>query len=140
MVTIVAVLSASTLEAQFVVFDPSNYAQALLQVLNLVRQYQWMLRQAQRLPIDMAARYHGHSVDWTKHELDNLLYAQQLLEALNLGDPTGAAYRSTVDQLEIPTDVVGRMPSGLAQRLANAYAALETQTACPRWPSIRRDA
>lgn len=126
MVTIVAVLSASTLEAQFVVFDPSNYAQAVLQVLNLVRQYEWMLRQAQRLPIDMAARYHGHSVDWTKHELANLVYAQQLLEALNLGDPTGEAYRRAVDQLESPTDVIGLMPSGLAQRTASAYAALET--------------
>jgi hypothetical protein len=126
MAVLVVVLSATSLHAQFVVFDPSNFEQAVLQVLNLVRQYEWMLRQAQRLPIDMAARYHGHSVDWTKHELANLRYAQQLLQALNEGDPTGDAYRQTVDSLDVPTDVIARMPGDLGQRLARAYGALET--------------
>jgi hypothetical protein len=45
---VVAVMS-STLHAQFVVFDPSNYAQAVLQVLNLVSST-WMLQRVQRLP------------------------------------------------------------------------------------------
>jgi hypothetical protein len=125
-IALVTVVSATSLQAQFVVFDPSNYEEAVLQVLNLVRQYEWMLRQAQRLPIDMAARYHGHSVDWTKHELANLRYAQQLLLALNEGDPTGDAYRQSVDALDTPTDVIARMPVDLGRRLANAYAALET--------------
>jgi hypothetical protein len=125
-IALVTVVSATSLQAQFVVFDPSNYEEAVLQVLNLVRQYEWMLRQAQRLPIDMAARYHGHSVDWTKHELTDLRYAQQLLQALNEGDPTGDAYRQSVDALDTPTDVIARMPADLGQRLVNAYAALET--------------
>ena len=112
--------------AQFVVYDPANWAQAVLQVTQLVDQLRFWLRQARRLPIDMVSRYHGHSVDWTLHDLDaGLLFARRILTALNTGDPTGVAYRQTIDPLEVPTDVLGRMPASLQRRSTNAYAALE---------------
>lgn len=128
-VALVGVLS-TTARAQIlgplIVFDPSNYAQAVAQVLNLVRQYAWMIRQAQRIPIDMLGRYHGHSVDWTFHDpAGGYLYAQQLLNALNTGDPLGTAYRQRIDPLDLPTDVIARMPASLQRRLTNAYAAIE---------------
>ena len=93
---------------------------------HLVDQLRFWLRQARRLPVDMVSRYHGHSVDWTLHDLDaGLLFARRILTALNTGDPTGVAYRQTIDRLDVPTDVLGRMPVSLQRRLTNAYAAIE---------------
>jgi len=97
----------------------------LLQVLNLVRQYEWMLRQHSACQSTWQRGTTAIPSIGRKHELANLLYAHQLLQALNLGDPrkrpTGA--RSISSRLH------GRRrakASGLAQRLANAYTALET--------------
>jgi hypothetical protein len=118
--------SPTTTHAQFVVYDPANWTQAVLQVTHLLDQLRFWLRQARRLPLDMVSRYHGHSVDWTLHDLDaGLLFARRLLSALNTGDPTGVAYRQTIDRLDVPTDVLARMPANLQRRLTNAYAALE---------------
>ena len=112
--------------AQIPVFDYANWYQAALQLVQFVEQLRFWLRQARRLPIDMASRYHGHSVDWNLHDLQaGLLYAQRILGALNTGDKTGAAYRQAVDPLDYPTDVLSRMPANLQRRLTNAYAAIE---------------
>ena len=112
--------------AQFVVFDPSNYAEAVLQVAQLVRQYTWMLQQAQRLPVDMATRYRAVSPTGRLYDLDaGLRYAQPLLDALNVGDPSGTAYRQVVHPLDMPDDVLGA-PAGRSSRGAcDAYAAIE---------------
>jgi len=110
----------------YLVYDDANWYQAFLQLLQFIEQFRFLLRQAKRLPIDMVTRYHGHSVDWTLHDLQaGLLYAQRILSALNTGDPTGNAYRQTVNPLDIPTDVIARMPASLQGRLVNAYAAIE---------------
>jgi hypothetical protein len=122
---VVAVMS-STLHAQFVVFDPSNYAEAVLEVFNLVRQYTWMLQQIQRLPLDMATRYRVVSPAWPLYDLGNgLHYAQPVLNALNVGDPSGAGYRQVVPPLDIPDDILARLPVDLRRRLQTAYAAIE---------------
>jgi hypothetical protein len=110
----------------YLVYDEANWYEALLQLLQFIEQFRFLLQQAKRLPVDMATRYHGHSVDWTIHDLESgLLYAQRILGALNTGDPTGSAYRQIVEPLDVPTDVVGRMPATLQRRLTNAYAAVE---------------
>ncbi len=119
-------LAAATVRAQFVVYDPTNYVEAVATYEQLIQQYEFLLQQAKRLPVDMATRYHAHSLDWTLHDLTaGLLYAQPLLTALNQGDPTGTAYRQTVDPLDVPTDIVGRMSVAMRQRLATAYATIE---------------
>ena len=110
----------------YLVYDESNWWEAVAQVSALVQQILHMIRQARRLPFDMVARYHGHSVDWTFHDLEaGLLYAQRILAALNDGDPTGAAYRQIVDPLDLPTDVVARMPLSLQRRITQTYAGIE---------------
>jgi hypothetical protein len=119
-------LLTSTLHAQFIVFDPSNYAQAVLQVLNLVRQYAWMLQQAKRLPVDMASRYRVVSPPWQLYDLGaGLRYAQPILQALNTGDATGAGYRQVVPPLDLPDDILARLPEDLRRRLEWAYGAIE---------------
>ena len=94
---------ASTVRAQFVVYDPTNYVEAVLQYEQLLQQYQFLLQQARRLPVEMGSRYHGHSIDWTNHNLrPGLLYAQPLLAALNEGD---TIVRRGTDELREGTKV-----------------------------------
>jgi len=114
------------LHAQFVVYDPTNYLEAVLQYEQLIHQYEFLIQQAKRVPVDIETRYHAYSLDWTYHDLTStLLYAQSLLKALNEGDATGAAYRGVVDPLDVPTDVLGRMPGTMQRRLGGSYATLE---------------
>ena len=47
---IILALDAHTATAQFVVYDPTNYAQALARYAQIVQQYQLLIRQARRLP------------------------------------------------------------------------------------------
>lgn len=113
-------------EVDYLVYDDANWWEAYLQVFEIVEQLRFLVRQARRLPLDMVNRYHGHSVDWSLHDLTaGLQYAQRILGALNNGDPTGGAYRQLVDPLDLPTDVVPRMPVDLQRRVKNAYAAIE---------------
>ena len=114
------------LKAQLAVYDPANYLEAVAQYEQLIRQYEFLIQQAKRVPVDLATRYHAHSVDWTYHDLTaGLLYAQPVLAALNEGDVTGAAYRGVIDPLDVPTDVLGRMPAEMRRRLATAYSTIE---------------
>ena len=48
-IAVAIALMASPLRAQWVVFDPSNYAEAVLHYEQLVQQYQLLLQQAKRL-------------------------------------------------------------------------------------------
>ena len=92
-------------KAQFVVYDPANYLEAILQYEQILRHYEFLIQQAKRVPVDMATRYHAHSIDWTYHDLRaGLQYAQPLLAALNEGDVTGAAAPRT------------RAPAGMTTR------------------------
>ena len=114
------------LTAQLVVYDPMNYIETVLQYEQILRQYELLIQQAKRVPVDLATRYHAHSIDWTYHDLTaGLLYAQPLLAALNEGDVTGTAYRGIIDPLDLPTDVLGRMPAQMRRRLATAYSTIE---------------
>jgi hypothetical protein len=127
-IVVVVTLFSTSLRAQFfsVVYDPSNYAEAVLQYEQILQQYQFLLRQAHRVPVDIARRYHAHSLDWTYHDLaSSLLYAEPLLAALNDGDPRGTAYRGATTPLDVPTDVIGRMPAELRRHLATAYSTIE---------------
>jgi len=124
-VTVGVAIFVTTAYAQWVVYDPTNYAEAVAEFEQLVQQYQFLLAQARRLPIDMAARYRGYSTDWTQHDAGGLIYAQPLVSALNQGDAVGAGYRAVTDPLDAPGDIAARMSPDLQRRLANTYATLE---------------
>jgi hypothetical protein len=111
--------------AQLVVYDPANYVEAIAQYEQLLLHYEFLLQQARRVPVDLATRYHAYSRDWTSHGLAGLVYAQPLLAALNEGDVTGAAYRAAVHPLDLPTDVLQRMPATMQRRLRTAYSTIE---------------
>jgi len=48
-----------------------------------------------------------------------------VLSALNTGDPTGRAYQQIVHAIDVPTDILARMPAELQRRLRTAYATVE---------------
>lgn len=125
-VVLTIAMGAALVRAQFVVFDPSTYAEAVLQVEQLIKEYEFLLQQAERVPVDIASRYHAYSLEWNLHDL-SALYADPLLGALNVGDSTGGAYRGLVDPLDVPTDIVGRMPASLQRQLEDQYGAIELQ-------------
>lgn len=125
LVTVLATpMRAEESSYDYLVYDPWGYAETALAVYDLVLQYVQMIRQAQRLPVDLANRYRGQSVAWTLQELTSL-FARPLLSALNTGDPTGRAYTQIVHAVDVPTDILGRMPAELQRRLTTAYATIE---------------
>ena len=48
------------------------------------------------------------------------------------GDVTGAAYRGTITPLDVPTDVVSRMPADVQRRLAAKYSTIELSDSMAR--------
>jgi hypothetical protein len=132
-VALAVALGTTSARAQWVVFDPSNYAEAIAQVQQMIRQYEFWIEQTRRVPVDIASRYHAHSLDWTYHDLSGgALYAEAMLRALNEGDVTGAAYRGLVDPLDVPADIMGRLPASLQRELADRYGAIELQDSVAR--------
>ena len=128
---LVAVLLAAPVRARaqaydYLVYDDSNWYQAVLQFFQMLEQARILARQARRLPLDMVTRYRGTSVDWSLHSIDaRLQYAQRILGALNTGDRTGTAYRQVIQPLDLPAAAVARMPVSLQRRLTTAYAGIE---------------
>src|SRR5438105_15563268 len=95
---IAVALAVNTVSAQFVVYDPTNYAQALARYAQLLQQYQFWVRQARRIPIDMATRYLVPTVRWRTHDLEtSYAFARSILTALNYGDANGTLYNEGVD-------------------------------------------
>src|SRR5436305_1105732 len=107
--TLCITLVVRTVHAQWVVYDPTNYAEAVAAYEQLLQQYQFLRAQAHRLPLDMASRYRGYSTAWNRHDPAGVLYAQSLVSALNQGDASGAGYRAVTDPLDVPGSVADRM-------------------------------
>ena len=105
--------------AQWVVYDPTNYAQALTAYTQAVQQYEFFMRQARRLPTDAASRYRIPETPWRSHAVD-----VPVLAGLNTGDQVASAYRDSVDPLDSITDVLGRAPAALRNRLSSRYGAI----------------
>jgi hypothetical protein len=124
-VALVIALVCVPVRAQWTVWDPGNYAEAVAQFEQMIKEYELLLEQAKRLPIDMAARYHIATPTWLAHDLSAALYAGGVLKGLNQGDPTGAGYRSMADVLDALTDVAGRVPDAIRGPLQVRYGDLE---------------
>jgi hypothetical protein len=109
----------------YVVYDPINWIEAVAQVFYLFEDLMWTIWNGTRLPVDMAKRYGVWSPPWSVHDLSGLQYAEPVLNALNIGDPSGRRYRDVVDLLDLPSDITSRMPAELRRRLGTAYATVE---------------
>lgn len=123
-VVLAVALQSSPVRAQFTVFDPSVYAQAIAQVEQLIRQYEFLIQQTQRVS-GMYGRYHVYTPDWPFYDRGSVFYAGGFLGALNQQVTPESGYRSMADALDSYPDVAWRMPEALRDPLATQYANVE---------------
>src|SRR4029453_4101335 len=107
---IVASLIAAPAHAQLDVFDPGNLVQTTLiayrmqqHYAELRAQYLTILRMGQGL--GNLDRYRIPTIPITAHDPTRWDFGRTWIQALNSGDPTGAAYLSTALPLLRPTAV-----------------------------------
>jgi hypothetical protein len=91
----------SVAAAQFVVYDPTNYAQAVTAYTQAVQEYQFWLRQAKRLPAAVIGRYRVPETPWQLHQVDLV-----------------------TDPLEPLGDVLATVPTPVLPRLSAHYAGI----------------
>lgn len=117
-------------QAQVVVTDPGNLAQAVLiaertlrEYETLFAQYQTILRMAQGLG-DMD-RYRVPTIATPSHDVGRWEYGRAWLQGLNSGDPTGAAYAETARRVERPGAGLQQLPPAARRGVEQAYATIE---------------
>src|SRR4030081_2820278 len=107
-VSVLAIVGlAAAAWAQFAVFDPANYANALLRYAQLQQQYvqlvstfqqirtqyQLLKQQAQLLPLDMNVRYRSMATPWVGFTADNAFGTTAgWIRTANTGHDAIAAY------------------------------------------------
>jgi hypothetical protein len=124
LVALVILVIPTSVSAQWVVHDPTSYAQAVTTFRQIVQQYQLLLQQTRPLPVDLGARYRVPMLPWPSHSTV-AEYAQPLLRALNQGDPMGAQYAQTVAPLDTVQPILAHIPAALRARMGTGYATIE---------------
>ena len=123
LVLVVIAATAAPSAAQWVVYDPTNYAQALTAYTQALQQFEFLVRQAKRLPADVAARYRVPDTAWRTHDVA-LPHASGLAAGLNTGSDVRGQYRGAVAAMDVIDDVVGKLPHDLRGRLRSQYGAI----------------
>jgi hypothetical protein len=98
--------------AQFVVYDPTNYAQAVTAYTQAVQEYQFWLRQAKRLPAAVLNRYRVPEIPWQLHQVDLLTDRLEPLDGVSTTVPTPLLPRLTAHHAAI-TNAEQLMKRGL---------------------------
>lgn len=131
-----------TAHAQFTVFDPTNYANALNEYMQLKQMYTTALQtrdqiissynlafQMSRMPQNLAARYKSDFSQWTNLAAPNTYRnTSAWVDTLNLGSPARAAnaYTRAVVQLDsYPTDALASLDLPSQAIVQNQYATSE---------------
>lgn len=123
-----------------VVFDPSNYAQALqrlyqlqqhlaqlIQIYNRVNsQYQQMLWMAQTVPVNMSSRYRILSSPWLMSSAGNTYGTTGgWVGAINTGLNSSGGYLQSTQQLLNYGPAFGNIPPDQVGRVTTNYATVE---------------
>ena len=125
-VVLCVLLLAAPLSAQLAVFDPVNYAEAILQLTQLEQsyaqlvqvygqvraQYQHLVEQAKRVPVDMGTRYRGLRTPWRGLPA-RIRYgaATPWIDAANTGWEVPAAYARATEPLRAYQGGLGALPA-----------------------------
>ena len=127
---ILLVGSASVARAQLVVIDPANLQQTILiaertwqHYQELRRQYETILRMSRNL--GNMEGYRIPTIPIASHDPGRWDYGRAWIQALNSGDPTGAAYLSTAVPLMRPTTTPARLSATARRLLERQYATVE---------------
>jgi hypothetical protein len=133
-VTVAAALAmTATPRAQFVVFDPTSFEEAIRQgvqleqqYVQLIRSYQFMVQQARRLPGNLAARYRNLATPWLNLVAEDTFGVNRgWLTTANTGNAALAGYRAATETLQAYAAVIDQIPVDQVPRVKTAYAALE---------------
>lgn len=130
--------------AQLAVFDPVNYANAVLQLLQLQQQYtqlvttyqqirsqyEHMIRMARTVPVDMASRYRVPAVPWRITDSPNRYGTSGgWIAGLNYGDAIGAGYRRATQALIEGGGLSTQRPAQEVARIHSLYGTVELSDA-----------
>ena len=135
-------LLAGTASAQFVVFDPTNYANALLrytelqaqltQLINtyftLRAQYALLFKQATRLPFNLASRYFEQRTPW-RPMVGTSTYGitAPWINAANTGIAAAAAFRTATEPLTTFGNALQNAPALAAAHVRERYDRAQLQ-------------
>lgn len=123
-----------------IVFDPSNYAQALERLAELKsqysqlvqtyemiqRQYEQMVWMAKRVPVDMSARYRALAGAWhLSSAADTYGRAADWLSALNSGGSAASGYAEATEPLLAYGGALANVPADQADHLKTNYTTVE---------------
>jgi hypothetical protein len=133
-------MAITPLMAQLAVFDPVNYAEAIQQLLQLEQQYtqlvqtyqqirsqyQWMLRMAQRVPVDMITRYRVPPLPWrTPGTTDVYGTSGGWVADLISGDAIGTGFRRATQPLHEYGTGLALLPADEVSRIKTNYGTVE---------------
>jgi hypothetical protein len=130
MLTLVAVLMPEPSGAQIPVIDPANLQQTILiaertwqHYSELRRQYETIQRMARGL--GNMDRFRIPPIAITTHDSGRWQYGRSWIQALNSGDPAGAAYFANALPLLGPSVTPGQLSAAGRRAFENRYATIE---------------
>jgi hypothetical protein len=124
----------------FVVFDPSNYAQAIEQVIRLEQQtaqlirsyivlrsqYEQMLINARRVPVDMSLRYRAALTPWRPSTATSTYGTTAAwTTAVNSGLGVAGAWAQATEPLHVYGPALASVPADQLGRLKTSYGTVE---------------
>ena len=132
---VVALVACSSMEAraQFVVFDPSNYEQAVRgfiqlqqQYAQLVTTYQLLRRQSQLVPGDLNGRYRLIATPYLNLIAPDTYGANAgWVYTANTGWEATSGYQTSTNPLQTYGPSLNQLSADEAQRIKTAYGTLE---------------
>jgi len=123
-----------------VVFDPTNYAQAIKTFIQLeqqyaqliqiyqqtCQQYEQMMWMARTVPVNMRARYRAVVSPWSNSTAVNTYGTLGgWVNAINTGSSVDAGYSQSVQKLEPYGSALGNIPPEQFDRLKTSYGTVE---------------
>src|SRR5438445_6387303 len=123
-----------------VVFDPTNYAQAIKSFIQLQQQYAQLVQIYQQsrqqyeqpiwmsktVPVNMQARYRAVVTPWTRSTATNTYGTTGgWVTAINTGVGVDTGYSQAVQKLDAYGSAVGNIPSDQLDRIKTSYATVE---------------
>jgi type IV secretion system protein TrbJ len=123
-----------------IVFDPSNYAQAirsfiqlehqyaqLIQIYQQARQqYEQLLWEARMVPVNMQARYRAVVTPWTNSTATNTYGTTAgWINAVNTGNAVESGYAQSIQPLVSYGSAFSNIPAEQADRIKSSYGTVE---------------
>ena len=123
-----------------IVFDPSNYAEALQQLVQLEQQYsqlvqtyqmvsnqyQEMLRMAKQVPVNMVSRYRALATPWTPSSAANTYGTTSgWSQGITTGQSVASGYASAIQKLQDYGSALGNIPADQQARVKSEYGTVE---------------